>query len=512
MGFFDRIRSRRTEPTPANPSSPTPSENAPGTAPSPAPGTRPDAALSAAPGLTAAATSGPTPAAVPSPASAPAPNTAPQSPTGASVAGTLLAARERLDARDLAGALALYEPLLASAGDRADVLVTISGDLGSTGHVATIIELIAPRYDAERHGPATGLNLLQAYLATRNPTAARHLLDILFGLGRPELEERLHGFSNALADLIEAESPGMIPSSSPTDAGGPGGAAAPAPSAGTHINLVTISQPIWFYGLEPISERILPAKGDRIRRVAFAQLALPGITDAAERARAPEDELGRLCRALPLWLAETFSFSPLYAPIGTLGVVDGAQHYAVFPAEWSTDNLRQLVETHSQPLDYIITGALRRVAGDTEVILRVWEVRKFRERKQFMARWNPATADTALAGLHEQIRLFMEWRGFPEGQGVAYTPPPSPSAWLEVLAASATCFLGDKGLLRPDHVAAVAPLFSTAAQTALGSESASLAWLTLQDRARRLSLDGADSGGALLVDSPVVGAARALLG
>jgi hypothetical protein len=392
------------------------------------------------------------------------------------------------------------------------VLVTISGDLGSTGHVATIIELIAPRYDAERHGPATGLNVLQAYLVTRNPTAARHLLDILFGLGRPELEERLHGFSNALADLIEAESPGVIAPSAPAEAGSPAGAAAPAPAAGTHINLVTISQPIWFYGLEAISERILPAKGDRVRRVAFAQLALPGITDAAERARAPEDELGRLCRALPLWLAETFSFSPLYAPIGTLGVVDGAQHYAVFPAEWSTDNLRQLVETHSQPLDYIFTGALRRVAGDTEIILRVWEVRKFRERKQFTARWNPATADTVLTGLHEQIRLFMEWRGFPEGQGVAYTPPPSPSAWLEVLAASATCFLGDKGLLRPDHVAAVAPLFPTAAQTALGSESASLAWLTLQDRARRLSLDGADSGGALLVDSPVVGAARALLG
>lgn len=481
MGFFDRFRSRKADSTPAGLTPPPPTADAPGTAPTHAPG------------------------------AAPAPSAGAPPPPSPSVAGTLLAARERLDAHDLAGALALYEPLLASAGDRADVLVTISGDLGSTGHVATIIELIAPRYDAERHGPATGLNLLQAYLATRNPTAARHLLDILFSLGRPELEERLHGFSNALADLIEAENPAAIPPTAATEAGAPAGAT-PAAAAGTHINLVTISQPIWIYGLEAISERILPAKGDRVRRVAFAQLALPGLTDAAERARAPEDELGRLSRALPLWLAETFSFSPLYAPIGTLGVVDGAQHYAVFPAEWSTDHLRQLVETHSQPLDYIFTGALRRVAGDTEVILRVWEVRKFRERKQFSARWNPASADTVLAALHEQIRLFMEWRGFPEGQGIPYAPPPSPGAWLEVLAASATCFLGDKGLLRPDHVAPVSALFSTAAQTALGSESASLAWLTLQDRARRLGLDGADPGGALLVDSPVVGTARALLG
>lgn len=467
MGFFDRFRSPKAESSPVNAAS------------------------------------------APKPVEASGPAMVNPATTSASVAATLLAARERLDARDLPGALALYEPLLASAGDRADVLVTISGDLGSTGHVATIIELVAPRYDAERHGPATGLNLLQAYLATRNPTAAQHLLDILFALQRPELEERLHGFSNALADLIEAENQGAIPSGAPVDATG---SSTPGVPTAPRINLVTISRPIWVYGLEPIAEQIIPAKADRVRRIAFAQLALPGMPDALERARAPEDDLGRLSRALPLWLAETFSFSPLYAPIATVGLIDDAKHYALFPAEWTTENLRQLVETHSQPLDYIFTGAVRTVTGDTELILRVWEVKKFRERKQFTARWNPATADTVLAGLHEQIRQFMEWRGFPEGQGLAYAPPPSPKAWLEVLSTSLTCFLGDKGLLKADHVAPSSARFATAAQTALASESASLAWLTLQDRARRLSLGQTDAGDALLVDSPVVGAARALLG
>lgn len=470
MGFFDRFRSPKAESSPVNAAS------------------------------------------APKPAEAPGPAMVNPTTANSSVAATLLAARERLDARDLPGALALYEPLLASAGDRADVLVTISGDLGSTGHVATIIELVAPRYDAERHGPATGLNLLQAYLATRNPTAAQHLLDILFALQRPELEERLHGFSNALADVIEAENQGAIPSGAPVDATGAAGSSTPGVPTAPRINLVTISRPIWIYGLEPIAEQIIPAKADRVRRIAFAQLALPGMPDALERARAPEDDLGRFSRALPLWLAETFSFSPLYAPIATVGLIDDAKHYALFPAEWTTENLRQLVETHSQPLDYIFTGAVRTVTGDTELILRVWEVKKFRERKQFTARWNPATADTVLTGLHEQIRQFMEWRGFPEGQGLTYAPPPSPTAWLEVLATSLTYFLGDKGLLKPDHVAPSSARFATAAHTALASESASLAWLTLQDRARRLSLGQTDAGDALLVDSPVVGSARALLG
>src|SRR5205814_10480378 len=143
-------------------------------------------------------------------------------------------------------ALLIYEELLATAGDRADVLVAISGDLGSHGYVAEIIDLIAPRYDADRHGPATGLNLLQAYLAVRNADAAQHVLDILFGLNRPELEDRLHGFSNAIAELINERHAPLDP--------GAGAAIAEVPKVG----LITFSKPIWFYGLEPLAEKILP--------------------------------------------------------------------------------------------------------------------------------------------------------------------------------------------------------------------------------------------------------------
>jgi hypothetical protein len=127
--------------------------------------------------------------------------------TARAVMPQLIEAREKLEAKDLPVALALYEEALFLAGDRADVLVTISGDLGVNGHVRQIIELVAPRYDAERHGPATGLNVLQAYLAVRDAEAAQHVLDILFALRRPELEERLHGFSNAIAEIIQKDLP-----------------------------------------------------------------------------------------------------------------------------------------------------------------------------------------------------------------------------------------------------------------------------------------------------------------
>ena len=142
------------------------------------------------------------------------PQATPQSATntagGAGVLARLQQAREALELKNLAGAMALYEEVLATAGDRPDVLVTISGELGVAGCTREIIELIAPRYDAQRHGPATGINLVQAYLAVRDPQSAQHILDLLFALNRPELEERLFGFSNVIADMMLLEAKGEM--------------------------------------------------------------------------------------------------------------------------------------------------------------------------------------------------------------------------------------------------------------------------------------------------------------
>jgi hypothetical protein len=235
--------------------------------------------------------------------------------------------------------------LLAAAGDRADVLVAISGDLGSRGHVAEIIELVAPRYDAERHGPATGLNILQAYLVARNADAAQHVLDLLFALNRPELEERLHGFSNAIAELISERHAPLDP------------AAVTQVASVPKVGLITISKPIWLYGLEAMADRIFPAKAGRPRRIAFAQLAVIGAYEnPGEAMEKPEDDLGRLARALPLWLAETFYYSGAYAPIAAVGIMNRPGQTTlpmIFAAEWSQENLRQLVESASEGVDYI---------------------------------------------------------------------------------------------------------------------------------------------------------------
>jgi hypothetical protein len=442
----------------------------------------------------------------PAPAPAPAANAPAEEEPAASPSGSgpvkprLAAARERLEANDLPGALAIYEPLLAGAGDRADVLVTISGDLGAHGHVATIIELIAPRYDADRHGPATGLNLLQAYLAVRNPDAAQHILDILFSLDRPELEDRLHGFSNAIAEQLSA--PDQLPPDSPEGAA----AAGAAPKVG----LVSVSKPIWFYGLELLAAEVLPPKENRLRKIAFTQLALPGRNDVAEAINRPEDESGRLARALPLWLAEAFCFSANYDPIAAIGTVtppDAKARLMIFNTEWTTENLRQLVDTTQGGLDYVITGALKAEAGDCEVLLRIYEVKGFRERKKFTARWTPATADAELGRLHGDVRRFMEWS--PASAALAYAPPAAPRAWLETLGASLGLFLADKAILPVDLLPPIGADLEQAAHNAASSEAASLAYLTMLARATKLGVSPGPA--ATLARSALVQRAQAAL-
>ena len=439
--------------------------------------------------------SNPTPRETPAAA---APTASPPAPVADAVP-RLAAARAKLEAHDLPGALAIYEELLAGAGERADVLVAISGDLGARGHVAQIIELVAPRYDADRHGPATGINLLQAYLVTRNPDAAQHVLDLLFALNRPELESRLHGFSNAIAEMINERH-------APLD---PGAVAeiAEVPKVG----LITISRPIWSYGLEAMSEQVLPPKDGRLRKIAFAQLALPGAyADAAAAMGQPEDELGRLARALPLWLAETFYFSNAYAPVAAVGVMNRpglAAQPMIFGAEWAVENLRQLVET-SDGLDYIFTGALKAAGDEFELVLRVWEVKKLRERKMFSAKWTRATADAELAKLHEQVRTFMEWQ--PAGPGLPYAVPAQPRAWLDTLGASLSAFLVEKGILPKETIAAPDAVLVAQAARAAGSEVAALAFLTL--RTRLVKAAGATApAGVRLADSAIVAQAASLL-
>jgi len=483
MGFLDQFLPKTpTRPEPAP--NPRPSEAQPVTEPEPA-------TIDPAPEL-------------PSPGPAP----APPSPTlsAGGVLARLKQAREALELKDRARAMSIYEEVLAAAGDRADILVTISGDLGVTGNTQQNIELVAPRYDAQRHGPATGINLLQAYMALRDPEAAQHVLDLLFALNRPDLEQRLLGFSNAIADMMMlgaegGEVPALPAGEAPTGD-------APGKGEGQRVDLVNISKPIWYYGLESMAA-LLPQKAGRLRRVAFGQLAVLGVKDFDEVVKQPEDELGRLSRGIPLWLAETLFFSENYNAAAAVATM-GREHYGLFSREWAPEHIRQLVESTAGGIDYVFTGALQQRNLDYEMVLRLWEVKKFRERKAFTLRWTPAIADRALAEFHAQLCAFMEFKAYPAGQGLGYSLPSTLRDYIEALGAGLTLFLVEKQILPPAQAVVPAGVAARLAGAAAESETASLLALGIYARARRLGLAELPLPAAL-AGTPLVDQARQAL-
>jgi hypothetical protein len=421
----------------------------------------------------------------------------------------LIDARERLDSKDLAGAMAVYDEVLAADGDGEGVLATISGDLGATGHIPEVVDILAPLYDPGRHGPAAGINLLQAYLELRDPDAARHMLDLLLALNRPELEERLLGFETAIAEMTDERVGDMTTPRPPVVRG----------SLEPHVpvaraSLASISKPIWFYGLEELAAAILPAKEGKLRRIAFAQLSVEGVyEDPARAGTESEDEFARLARSIPLWLAETFYFSPAYLPIAAIALVkeaDGVSFPLVLDREWTEEEVRRLVESTTEGLDYVMTGVLTRNVGEHQLVMKVWEVRKLRVRKEFSANWTLGTADTALANLEKEICRFMECAPSPARGGVPYAAPASPRAWLELLASSIGLFMAAKGIFPKGVLAPLGPVCEAMAARASDSAIASLAWLTLLSRARALALLPEAPEPALAAD-PVVARARTLL-
>lgn len=106
-------------------------------------------------------------------------------------------ARHHLESGDLAAARALYAQVLAAGAFDGRTLMMMSGDLGNAGQVPLIADLIGPVYDAQKHDPMAGLNLLRAYLELGRIEEGEALLGRMQALGNPTIKQHLDGFAQA---------------------------------------------------------------------------------------------------------------------------------------------------------------------------------------------------------------------------------------------------------------------------------------------------------------------------
>jgi tetratricopeptide (TPR) repeat protein len=125
-------------------------------------------------------------------------------------------ARHHLEAGQLAKARALYGEVLAGGQYDGDALMMVSGDLGTHGHIAEIVELVAPVFEPTRHGPAAGLNLLRAYLQLRRIAEGEAMLARLYSLNLPPYRQQLDEFEHTFQRM--KQDPGAAPPKGPVTA------------------------------------------------------------------------------------------------------------------------------------------------------------------------------------------------------------------------------------------------------------------------------------------------------
>jgi hypothetical protein len=130
----------------------------------------------------------------------------------AKVRGSWLAeiwlSRALLEDRKIAEVLSIYHRLLNTAGNESLALQEISGHLGETGYFQEALDLMYPLYEPDRHGPLTGLNLLQACVDAGAVELGRKLVERMLQQDWPHLRAVLakfrDGFYRSPDDLLSA--------------------------------------------------------------------------------------------------------------------------------------------------------------------------------------------------------------------------------------------------------------------------------------------------------------------
>ncbi len=193
-------------------------------------------------------------------------------------------ARHALEKGDLAEATRLYEEALGRASPvPPDLLMQMSGDLGNRGHTQQLVQLTQPRFNPYEHGLMVGNNLLRAYIELGMLPEARKLLEQLYSQQRPDWREHLLHWEQKLDEAQKRYGEVTAP---------------------FEVVVMKLDQPIWTRGVLGF-EAVLPVKAASAPRVHF----VCGSGEAGEEAGGkvvsqPTNELGRLSRALPMFLAE----------------------------------------------------------------------------------------------------------------------------------------------------------------------------------------------------------------
>ncbi|GJJ05330.1 hypothetical protein RugamoR64_58680 [Duganella rhizosphaerae] len=214
-------------------------------------------------------------------------------------------ARHHLEKEEFPAARALYAAVLNGGRFDGNALMMMSGDMGNSGQLPLMLELVGPAYDEHQHDPMAGINLLRACQELGRVDEGEALLGRMYALGFPPIKQHLDQFAEAYQEMRQQSSQ-----------------SAPLDQANLKIATMSLTQPIWHYGLRNV-DWLFARKSESAPGIGF--FALTKITDGTERAESQrEDDLGRYTRAFPLYFAEAAHYWSDYAASCNILIVEGS--------------------------------------------------------------------------------------------------------------------------------------------------------------------------------------------
>jgi tetratricopeptide (TPR) repeat protein len=283
--------------------------------------------------------------------------------------------RHRLASGEVAAALELFQTVLAQAARENYALLTISGDLGNAGKIAELVDLIGPRYDPVVHGPPVGLNLLQAYLQLGRLDEGEALLDRLYALNMPPFKLHLDKIAGDYQERRRQSTHSR-----------------PVEKSELQIGQIPYDLPVWMYGLRDPQWLFAPKLADA-RKVTFLMLGKV-LSDVEHAKEQREDEVGRLSRAIPLYLAESvYEWTPAHAKSLVAVVMGGGP--VVFGAQGAAGE-RETAAQLAAHTDVLVQGSIASADDAWTIDMGIWDTAKL----ELIAR---ETVSAARSGLEQAI-------------------------------------------------------------------------------------------------------------
>ena len=314
-------------------------------------------------------------------------------------------ARAALKSGDLEPALSLYRESLSRAPKPVpgDLLMQVSGDLGNTGHLPEILQLVEPHFDPATHGLQVGNNLIKAHIDLGQSDEAWRILDQLYALQRPDWKENLSYWDTELAK-------GRVGLSPP-----------PSPQS-MKVAMLTIEGPVWLKPASPAAE-LFPAKEPDGPAICFLGSTAEIATNSKRVRQQLSDAPGRLSRAVPLFLAEAMEFGS-DAHVQTLvpWIVGETPGFVLSGVPWTDENAATYARQGETKNDFAVITHLKPNSDPWTVALRLIRTIDAKCVGTLEVSFPMARPEEGLPGLTRQLLALL-------AQQAGVETVPSPSAY-----------------------------------------------------------------------------------